>query len=144
MHRRKNKGFTLIELIIVVAIISILAAIAIPAYQDHLIRSQVSEGITVAGTARAAVWEYASNYGNLPASNPDAGLPLPTDMSGKYVSQVEVGSGGIQITFGREANAAINGATLMIRPSLAVDASSVNWVCSDGTLASEYRPTNCR
>lgn len=144
MHRCKSKGFTLIELMIVVAIISILAAIAIPAYQDHLVRSQVSEGISVAGTARAAVWEYASNYGDLPASNPDAGLPLPTDMSGKYVSQVEVGTGGIQVTFGKEANVAINGSTLIIRPSLAVDASAVNWTCSDGTLASEYRPTSCR
>lgn len=144
MHRRKSTGFTLIELMIVVAIISILAAIAIPAYQDYLIRSQVSEGISVAGTARAAVWEYASNHGNLPSSNPDAGLPLPTDISGKYVSQVEVGVGGIEVTFGKDANSAINGATLVIQPSLASDASSVNWACSEGTLSPKYRPTRCR
>lgn len=142
--RRNSGGFTLIELMIVVAIIAILAAIAIPAYQDYLIRSQVSEGLSVAGTARAAVWEYASNHGDLPTNNPDAGLPLPTDITGRYVRQVEVSATGIQVTFGNDANTAISGATLVIRPSLAADASAVNWVCSEGTLSPKYRPTRCR
>ena len=144
MHRHKHQGFTLMELMIVVAIIAILAAIAIPAYQDHLIRSQVSEGISVAGTARAAVWEYASNHGSLPTHNPDAGLPDPVDISSKYVSQVKIGTGGIEVTYGNDANTAINGSTLVIRPALAADESAVNWDCSEGTLPPQYRPTRCR
>lgn len=143
MHR-ESKGFTLIELMIGVAIVSILAAIAIPAYQDALIRTQVTEGISIAGTARAAVWEYASSHGELPMSNPDAGLPDPADISSKYVSQVEVSASGIEVAFGKEVNNAIDGATIVIRPSLAADASAVNWSCAHGTLSPKYRPTSCR
>lgn len=142
--RYSTRGFTLIELMIVVAIIAVLAAIAIPAYQDYLIRSQVTEGISVAGTARAAVWEYASSYGTLPTDNPDAGLPMGTDIVGRYVSQVEIGPAGIEVTYGRDANTAILGATLVLRPSLSADESAVNWDCSGGTLEPMYRPTRCR
>lgn len=139
-----TRGFTLIELMIVVAIISILAALAIPAYQDYLIRSQVTEGLTVAGTARAAVWEYASSHGTLPTDNPAAGLPPSTDIVGRYVSQVEVGPAGIEVTYGRDANTAISGATLILSPDLSASDSAVNWDCSGGTLGSTYRPTRCR
>ena len=82
-----QKGFTLIELMIVVAIIAILAAIAIPAYQNYLIRSQVSEGVTLADGAETAIAEFYSNHGVFPGSNLSAGLPAtPGSISGKYVS----------------------------------------------------------
>ena len=124
-----QKGFTLIELMIVVAIIGILAAIAIPAYQDYTIRSQVSEGLTLAGAAKAAVAESFSQTGTAPANRTLAGMSAnATDTNGKYVQQVEVGTGTITITYGREANTKIGNQTLSLTPYESPDASVV-WRC---------------
>src|SRR6186997_2387715 len=102
-----QKGFTLIELMIVVAIIGILAAIAIPAYQDYTIRSQVTEGLNLAGAAKAAVAESFSNTGNAPATRLAAGMTATaTDTAGKYVTSVNVTNGTILITYGDQANRA--------------------------------------
>ena len=87
---KKQQGFTLIELMIVVAIIGILAAIAIPAYQDYTIRAQVSEGLNLSGGAKAAVTEYFQDRGAMPADNTEAGLAASGDIQGKYVSDVDV------------------------------------------------------
>jgi type IV pilus assembly protein PilA len=124
-----QKGFTLIELMIVVAIIGILAAIAIPAYQDYTIRSQVSEGLTLAGAAKAAVAESFSQTGVPPADRIEAGMSnLATDTNGKYVSSVGVATGTITITYGNEANAKIQNQTLALTPYETPDAS-VAWQC---------------
>lgn len=141
---RKERGFTLIELMIVIAIIAILAALALPAYQDYLTRAQVSEGLHVATGARTAVWEYAANHGRLPASNSSAGLPAKGTITGSYVSEVDVGTGGIQITFGRDANSGILGATLILLPTLASTSGTLDWTCTGGTVIEKYRPTICR
>ena len=112
-----QKGFTLIELMIVVAIIGILAAIAIPAYQDYTIRAQVSEGMNLAAAAKAAVAESFLNSGVAPANRTAAGMsPNATDTSGKYVTGVEVTNGVIQITYGAEANAQIASQDARDRP----------------------------
>ena len=112
--QKVQQGFTLIELMIVVAIIGILAAIAIPAYQDYTIRAQVSEGMTLAAAAKAAVVESYQNSGQAPALRAGPGgagmSALATDTSGKYVTSVGILNGTITITYNQpETHANIKG-----------------------------------
>jgi type IV pilus assembly protein PilA len=125
-----QKGFTLIELMIVVAIIGILAAIAIPAYQDYTIRAQVSEGMNLAAAAKAAVSETFLNRGVAPANRTAAGMSAnAVDTRGKYVSSVTVTGGVITVQYGgTEVNAAIANATLGLTPYVTAD-NSVAWKC---------------
>jgi len=128
MSKQIQKGFTLIELMIVVAIIGILAAIAIPAYQDYVIRSQVSEGLAMAGASKAAVAETFAQNGAWPTNNLSAGIGLADDITGKYVDSITIDNGTIQIEFGGQANAKIIGALLGLQPLASVN-SDVVWVC---------------
>ena len=128
-----QKGFTLIELMIVVAIIGILAAIAIPAYQDYTIRAQVSEGMNLAAAAKAAVAETFLNRGVAPANRAVAGMSAnATDTNGKYVRSIDVTDGVITIEYGHEANARIGDAagnlSLKLVPYITQD-QSVAWRC---------------
>jgi type IV pilus assembly protein PilA len=127
--KKIQHGFTLIELMIVVAIIGILAAIAIPAYQDYTIRAQVSEGLTLAAAAKAAVAESFLNRGEAPADRTAAGMTATaTDTSGKYVTSVEVVNGRIDITYGNDANQVVDGEILSLTPYETVDLS-IAWRC---------------
>jgi type IV pilus assembly protein PilA len=127
--RKVQQGFTLIELMIVVAIIGILAAIAIPAYQDYTIRAQVSEGMTLAAAAKTAVSESFSDKGQAPGTRVIAGMTaLPTDTSGNYVTSVAVTNGTITITYGNSANLSIAGETLSLVPWESPDLSVI-WQC---------------
>ena len=128
MIKQMQKGFTLIELMIVVAIIGILAAIAIPAYQDYVIRSQVTEGLAMAGASKASVAEFYANRGSWPADNAAAGVGAPTDIRGKYVDQITIANGGITVRFGGDSNTKIQGETIGLTPG-ASDNDDVVWTC---------------
>jgi len=127
-----QKGFTLIELMIVVAIIGILAAIAIPAYQDYTVRSQVTEGLNLAGAVKAAVAESVANNGTWPATSVAAGVN--NVIEGKYVSAVDIVNGRIDITYSnqnqKQANAAIDGRVLSLKPYLSPNLD-ITWVCGN-------------
>ena len=142
---KKQQGFTLIELMIVVAIIGILAAIAIPAYQDYTIRAQVSEGLNLAGGAKAAVTEYTQDRGEFPGTNVLAGISAKEAIKGKYVKSVEVKTNGIvTVMYGSGAHSMIDGKTLQLAPS--TNAGSVEWTCTAvGTeIANKHLPAACR
>ncbi|EIL97165.1 MULTISPECIES: pilin [Rhodanobacter] len=144
--KKMQKGFTLIELMIVVAIIAILAAIAIPAYQDYLIRTQVSEGAVLTDGAKTAVAEFYSNRGDLTnAKNASIGLAQAASIKGQYVSQVDVAGGIITASFaGPKANKAISTGPKTFVLSPVTSAGSISWVCTRSTVDQKYLPTSCR
>jgi type IV pilus assembly protein PilA len=145
-----QKGFTLIELMIVIAIIGILAAIAIPAYQDYTIRSKVSEGLNMAGAAKLAVSETYQSLGSMPSSgNTSFGLPAAASIQGTYVSAITVGSTGvITITYNNNVggNPTANGEEIDLTPNTA-SVGSVQWTCTANAtnqMPNKYLPANCR
>jgi type IV pilus assembly protein PilA len=139
--RKMQQGFTLIELMIVVAIIGILAAIAIPAYQDYTIRAQVSEGMSLTSGTRTAVSEFFQTRGTWPPSNVSAGVAAAGSITGSYVTQVVVADSTITATFGNQANTKIAGGTLVLTGT--DEGGSVSWTCS-GTIETKYLPSTCR
>jgi len=172
MKRRAQAGFTLIELMIVVAIIGILAAVALPAYQDYQIRAQVAEGPTLAAGLKTAVADYFSASGAFPGSIPvakcgDSGTAAncpgsaKTDNQGSYISQIDLPTGKtatIEITYGNKANTSINGKVLELRGALD-GASNITWICGHGavpagvtaqnttdgtTVDRKYLPNSCK
>jgi type IV pilus assembly protein PilA len=137
-----QKGFTLIELMIVVAIIGILAAIAIPQYQDYTIRSKITEGLNLAAPAKLAVAETYASKGDYPADNAEAGIA--DTISSKYVESIVVANGVITITLqGINSTIPIDGGTITLEPNLDADETRVDWTCSS-SLAAKYLPANCR
>ena len=144
---KAQKGFTLIELMIVVAIIAILAAIALPAYQDYVARSQVSEAMTLSSGAKTAVTEYYADKGAFPTTNAMAGLAGASSINGKYVASVTVGANGV-ITAKMKGSGSVSskvaGRDFALVPADA--GGSITWDCkgSATTIDAKYRPSSCR
>jgi type IV pilus assembly protein PilA len=159
----KARGFTLIELMIVVAIIGILASLAVSAYQTYTVRAQISEGLQMAAGAKVPIVDDYTNSGVAPIDRAAAGMsPLPTDTRGAYVSQVAVTNGRIDIMFGGpRAHQDIIGQTLSVTPYVSVG-NAIAWRCGNAaapvggallngganhlppTVASRYLPSSCR
>jgi type IV pilus assembly protein PilA len=162
---KQQSGFTLIELMIVVAIIGILASLAVSAYQTYTVRAQVAEALNFAANAKVPIVDAFTNDGQPPAGRLDIGLTAaPTDTQGNYVSALNIVNGRIDITFGNNAHAAIFGQTLSITPYASQGGVSVSWRCGyasalngapltgggvaaahqPGSVEERYLPTNCR
>jgi type IV pilus assembly protein PilA len=143
--KKVQQGFTLIELMIVVAIIGILAAIASPAYQDYTIRSQVTEGLNLASGSKVAVAEFYQDNGTYPNGNTAAGVPAAATITGNYVTSVTSGAadGTITVVYNEAAtHQQLLGDTLILAAT--DQGGSLSWTCTGGTVATNHRPSSCR
>lgn len=147
---RHVRGFTLIELMIVIAIVGILLAIAIPAYQDYTVRAKVSEGLSLAASPKLAVLEYFHSTGGLPADNTSAGLQAPGDFATEFITAIEVGDpapGHITVTFDAGPDGLPElGADNLLSLVPVTGNDHVDWRCGGGntTVEARYLPAVCR
>lgn len=141
--KKRHQGYTLIELMITVAILGILASVAVSAYQTYSVRAQVSEGLNLSGPLQSAVAEFYNDRGAFPADNNDAGILAANNYSGQFVSGISINGAVISILYGNRASAQIAGETVTLTavPNL----GSLNWDCaSGGVIPDTLLPQICR
>jgi len=156
----KSKGFTLIELMIVIAIMGILTTIALPTYHDRIIRTQVGEALAFADFAKDSIAEHYKRTRRIPRTNAEAGLPAPEKIVGSYVTRLELKDGAINVQLGNRVNKFASGKIVSVRPAIVEGAAMVpiSWACGNAvmpqalkvlgdnqtTLAPTYLPVDCR
>jgi type IV pilus assembly protein PilA len=137
-----HQGFTLLELMIVISIIGVLASVAIPFYKNYTSRAHVSEGLSLASPAKAAVWDFYAAVGQMPSNNIEAGLPEPVDIAGNSVTSITIGSNGIvTILYNAKVDSSLT-KNIILTP--VIGEGSIMWSCTGGSLPSKYRPSECR
>ncbi|HEY6510748.1 MAG TPA: pilin [Burkholderiaceae bacterium] len=163
MHRLARPiaaGFTLVEMLVALAVLAILAAIALPTFQGPLVRQQVVDSATLINIAKTAVSTKWSATQKLPSDNTDAGLPEPDKLVGNYVTSMTIDGGAVHVVFGNQVNSVIRGKTLSFRPAVVDGAPIVPiaWVCGMAAtpdkmaakganrtdVEAKYLPLNCR
>lgn len=138
---KSHSGFTLIELMIVIAIIGILSVMAVPAYQDRVIRTQVVEGLNLAEFVQHSIQAYYTKYHRFPSDNKAAGLPESGKIVGNFVSDVQVREGAVVITYGSRVNRFISGKKLTLRPAVVEGQPIVPiaWVCGNASVPDKMK-----
>lgn len=141
---KTQKGFTLIELMIVIAVIGVLSVLALAAYQEYQIRAQVSEALGLAAGLKNTVAEYHSNHGSFPTDNGQAGAPQPLSINGRYVTRVTIVNGAIQAALGKDIHAKVWGQVIELSPSFV--GGSFDWDCDTAgtTVQQKFLPSACR
>ena len=135
-YAQSLNGFTLIELMIVVAILGILATITVPVFKDRIIKAQITEAIEISALAKEAIVAFRKKTGEIPGDNYTAGIPEPRKIIGNYVAGLEIKGGAINITLGNRVHKNIDGKILTIRPAYVADEKVVPiaWVCGDASV----------
>lgn len=158
--KHSNQGFTLVELMVVVSILGILVAIALPSYQDYTIRAKVAESLSLAREVQSSVKEYYKYHTKFPSNNQEAGAPKAKHLLGNYVSSIEIEQGALHVTFGHKINQPVQGKILSIRPIYVEESptSPISWVCGGDkppkgmkaagenktNIDDKYLPVSCR